>query len=345
MIFSLKRRSKLILALLCLSASLFSQSDDYSLSGPLYGKNYYLVHLPVYSFPGFSPRSGEEGDRYLSTAYTTLNEFVAYDEETAAIDYESSILDFSYKQRPADKLILGVDGRIISYYGGWADSVIESFHSLFGFPNAGRQYFDRDDVFADVDNRYGTDLTLDNSVIALGDTDLYGVWTFYEDRVLYLALAGALKLPTGNLNDCSGSGWADGGLQFLGEWDFSPKWALHFQQGFVIPGDWLGDIFFDVDSYSQYPVSQTFLALQYSPRSDWSFLSQFRINTSPISSDRSRYFTTIGEVNLFTLPQTAFQMGVKKAYGPWTLQFYFEEDPLTYEGADILLSLRLNRAF
>ncbi|MDC7224325.1 MAG: DUF3187 family protein [Spirochaetales bacterium] len=329
---------------LALLFPLHSQTEDYSLTGPLYGKNYYLPHLPVYSFPGFSPRSGQAGDSYISTAYTTLNEFVAYDTATAALDYESSILDLSYSYRWADDLIFGVEGRLIAYYGGFADSIIENFHSFFGFPNAGREYFDQNDLYIFMDNADGTDLTLESAVLALGDTDLSAVWTFYEEGLFHLALAGALKVPTGSLDSCTGSDWVDAGVQFLGEWTFRSRWSLHFQQGFVIPGDWLGSVLFDWDSYSESPVSQTFLALEFAPRSDWRLISQFRINTSPVSSDLTRTYTLWGDVSFFTLPQTALQIGVKKGFGDWTLQAYFEEDPLTYEGADILVSLRVNRA-
>jgi hypothetical protein len=324
---------------------LHGQSGESLIAGPIYSKNYYLPHLPVYSFPGFSPRSGQTGDQVLSAAYTTLNEFVVYSSEEVALDYESSILDISWQYRPADSLLLGVEGRLISYYSGLFDSVIETFHSFFGFANAGREIFDQNELYIYMDNLNGTDLILDEAVLALGDTDFFGVWTFYEESYLYLALAGALKLPTGSFDDCTGSDWVDGGVQFLGEWVFYPHLSLHFQQGFVIPGDWLGSVLFDCSSYSQNPVSQTLLGLQYTPRSDWSILTQFRINTSPVSSDKERYYVQWGTIYLFTLPQTSLLMGVKKAFGPWMVQVHFEEDSFTYEGADILAGVRLERAY
>jgi hypothetical protein len=320
-----------------------SADGDYVLTAPLYGRNYYLPHLPVYSFPGFSPRSGQTGDRYLSLSYTGLDEFVAYDTETAALDYESSLLEASYLFRPADNLILGADARVLSYYAGFADDVIEAFHSLFGFPNGGREFFPRNNLFIDLDNRLGADLALDEPLIAPGDTDLFLVWTFRETSALSLALAGALKLPTGSLGSLSGSGYADTGLQILGEWRFHPRWSLHLQEGMVLPGDWLIRGITGETGYAEKPQSQSYLALRYSPAEKWAVTAQFRINTSPISSDRVRVYSGLGEVALFTLPQTAFQLGVKKSFGDWILQCHFEEDPFTYEGADILVSARITK--
>ncbi|MBN2625305.1 MAG: DUF3187 family protein [Spirochaetales bacterium] len=321
---------------------LFADSE-YIMTAPLYGKNYYLPHLPVYSFPGFSPRSGRTGDRYLTLSYTGLDEFVAYDPETPALDYESSVLEASYHYRPGDRLILGADLRVISYYAGFMDNVIETFHSLFGFPNGGRELFPRNDLYINMDNRLGADLTQDKPLIAMGDTDLSLVWTFRETSELSLALAGALKLPTGSLETLSGSGYADTGLQILGEWRFHPRWSLHFQEGVVLPGDWMVRGLTGEPGYAEKPQSQSYLGLRFSPREDWAVIAQFRINTSPVSSDRVRVYSSLGEVTLFTLPQTAFQLGVKKTFGDWILQCHFEEDPFTYEGADILVSVGITK--
>ena len=126
-------RLRAALFFFCALLPLYGQ-EDYMLSGPLYGKNYYLPHLPVYSFPGFSPRSGQRGDRYLTAGYTGINEFVAYDEETTALDYESSVMEAGVSWRPQDRLLVGADLRLISYYGGFMDPLIESFHSIFDFP-------------------------------------------------------------------------------------------------------------------------------------------------------------------------------------------------------------------
>ena len=324
------RTFRLILLLLFLGyISLWSQEME--MAGLLYGKNYYLPYLPSYSFPGFSPRSGQQGEITLSLAYTGINDFTTYDNENRALDYEGSIVDLSLTWRPSDNLLLGVDGRLICYYGGFFDTIIEGWHGFFGLPNSSREYFGRNEIFVDVDNMSGQDLHITTPIISMGDTDLYALWTFYSASNLTLAAAGALKIPTGSLETGSGSEHVDGGVQLLGEWSFISSWTLHFQQGVVFPWN---------NSYTAFIQSQTFLGLEYQPFHNWSFILQTRINTSPISSDRYRTYQNLGTVPLFTLPQTSIQVGVKKSYDSWGWQIYFEEDPFTYEGSDILFSLR-----
>ena len=341
--FPVKKRLRPFFLFLLLALPLFSQTD-YGLSGPFYRKNFYLAHLPVYTFPGMSPRSGKSGESYLTIATTCVNEFVAYDLETEALDYESTILEGGYRYRISDELMVTADIRLISYYGGVFDPVIERFHSLFGFPNAGRELFDQNRLIIDLDNLDGKDISLDHRALSLGDTDLSGIWTFRERPSFVLAAAGSLKLPTGNLAQASGSGAADVGLQILGEWMIHPRWSFDWQQGVVFPGDWAASLLFGSDTYATRPVSQTTLALGFLPGPDWKILAQIEIETSPIRSGRFRTYSHLGTVRLFTLPQTAFLLGVKKSFGDWVMQVHFEEDPFTYEGADILLALRMTKA-
>lgn len=323
---------------LCLLFPLSSQEEN-KVSGPLYGKNYYLPHLQTYSFPGFSPQGGHEGEKSLSVAYYGINEFVGYDTENIALDYESSILEGSFTYRLEDNLMIGIDCRLISYYGGYMDTVIESWHSLFGFPNGGRENFDTNGLSVDLDNSGGRDGSLSDPVLSLGDTDLYALYTVKEATDYTLALAGAVKLPTGSYASLSGSDYLDLGVQFLGQWRFHKRWSVDLQQGFVFPGDVLLGVE-EEDGYASKIQSQTFLALQFNPRSDWAIISQFRVNTSPISSEKERYYSYIGIYPFFTLPQIGLQVGAKKSFGDWVVQGYFEEDPFTYEGVDILIAFR-----
>ena len=109
--------------------------------------------------------------------------------------------------------------------------------------------------------------------------------------------------------------------RFWGEWRFHPRWSLHFQEGVVLPGDWM----------VPGPHRRAWLCGKapipelpgpallpagglgcHCPVPDQYFSGQFRPGF--------RVYSSLGEVTLFTLPQTAFQLGVKKTFGDWILQ-------------------------
>ncbi len=313
-------------------------------SGPLYGRNFYLPHLPVYSFPGFSPRSGTAGDGSFSQGYTGVNELMAYNVEERAMDYESSILEGRFDYRLKDNLLLGFEARLIAYYPGFMDPVINWWHGLFNFPDEGRADFPNGEVYASIENRGGRNMALSGGSIFPGDTDLFCVWTFMEGRSLVLALAGALKVPTGSFSRGTGSGYPDGGLQILGEWCFHPRWSFHLHQGVVLPGDLVFGFWGD-GAYASRPQWQSFWGLEYRVLEGFSLLVQFRVNTSPIRSSRLLLKPLYGWIPIFTAVQNSLQLGFRKAWGDWAIQGYIEEDVCPHEGADILFSLRLSKSF
>lgn len=318
--------------------------EDIKYSGPLYGKNYYLPHLLIYSFPGFSPRTGEKGDITSSISYSGINEFLLYFKGEVRVDYESSVLESSFTYRVSDKLLIGTDIRLISYYGGFMDPVIDFWHDIFDFPGAGRSLYPSSDVDILIKNSSGNSPTLDGDSIYLGDTDIYGVWNIAEDIFYSVALAAAVKLPTGSFTYLTGSNYMDLGLQALGELYLGNRWVLGLQQGVVFPGEVILNRS-DEDTYASNIVSQTFLWVEFSPYKDLGFITQFRVNTSPISSTSLTNSQMFGDYYLFTLPQTSLIIGVKKYYKDLLLQLSLEEDPFTLEGVDVQWSFRATKAF
>lgn len=341
---TIRNTGAILLSIFFISSGSFlaCENTETCISGPLYGKNYYLPHLLTYSFPGFSPRAGKKKEKVLSVGYYGINEFLTYNEEEIAIDYESSILEGSLTFRLEEKLLLGLDLRLISYYGGFMDSVIEWWHSLGKFPNGDREFFPVNDVNVSVDNDNGRNLYMSKPSLSLGDTDVYCIWTVKEDFSYALAFAGAVKIPTGSFNNISGSGNTDVGIQILGEWCLNQFWSFHLQQGFVVPFD---SIFEVENKYASRIQSQSLFSIQFFPKKDWSIITQIKLNTSPISSNRDKTTDHLGTLSLFTLPQTSLQIGIKKAFDNTVCQIYIEEDPFTYEGVDILISFRLSQHF
>ncbi len=320
----------------------FTQLFSLNISGPLYGKNLYLPHLFNYSFPGYSPTIDNDDSISLSLQYYLINEFVNYTTENIALDYESSVIESNLSYKINNNILIGVDFRYFFYYGGFLDTIIEEFHYLFHLPNANRELYKRDSVIVDIDNRYGTDTHLYSNSHYSGDTDLTFLYNFYKSDNINLSILAALKLPTGALKKLTGTNFFDTGFQFLGEFNISKTISFGNQQGFVLPMD----ILFVPDKserYSTYIMYQSLYYLTLNIGNSTSIITQFRLNTSPIETFHYKNLYGIGYQRLFTLPQTTLLVGIKKQIGDFVFQAYIEEDPITFEGADVIFNLRVTK--
>lgn len=333
----------LILFLTAIYFTLWGNDENHiKYSGLLYGKNYYVPHLLTYSFPGFSPRKGNKGDISSSLTYSGINEFALYDKDEVALDYESSLLNSSFTYRLLDRFLIGADFGIISYYGGFMDPIIDIWHNIFNFPDAGREYYSNSELEVLIENSEGKNLTLDDEVIFLGDTDLYGIWNIKENKNYSASIATVIKLPTGSYKYLTSSGYIDLGIQVLAEFYKINNLVIGFQQGLVFPGDVILQLD-NNDNYASRIQSQTFLSLQYYPNNKIGLITQFRINSSPIRSDKIKINNFLGNYTYFTLPQTSLILGIKKYFGSLLTEVSIEEDLLTYEGVDIQFSFRVSK--
>lgn len=314
-------------------------SSSFLYGDTLYGKNLYVPHLLNYSFPGFNPLPGKQGESSISAAYYGVNEFLSYNSNEMAMDYESSVIETSLTYRPLNNLLLGADIRFISYYGGFMDPVIELWHKIFNFPNGERHYFDQNSNYILLESDGYQNVELEEAVFAPGDMDLYSVWTIlYGDFTL--AFASAIKIPIGNIDTFTGSGTTDLGIQVLSNYKLNKRFSLDLQQGVVFPLNLMDS---NANGYSTNIQFQTLFSFTVSFLEKWKFINQFKIHTSPISYDRYKTTDVLGTMILYTLPQFIYQIGVKKDFYPWSVQFYIEEDPFTYEGVDILINFRITK--
>lgn len=322
--------------------SLFSQS-----LGPLEGKNLYLPHLPYYSFPNRSPRIEDEGIGITTQLYW-INEFYLWGlpsggkEQLAlvpdpdyyiAMDYESLVVEQGICLQDPQWGRINLDFRVLGYFQGIGDPFIEAFHDFWGVPNAGREYFQQNRLFLDLWGTSGPYPSLYSTKWLLGDVDIS-----YQREIHWLhhwdiSWTGALKIPMGDTLGLGGSGSLDLGLQLAGLRNWN-RFSLHLQTGLVWPLHLL-----NYDTAHGRLSSQTMIGLEFRPSQDWAILAQVHLITSPQSSIVERHTTLPVELWAYQSLQTDIKLGVRHRRGPWMFQFYFEEDPITYEGADIILNL------
>ena len=351
----------LIPAFVCLPVAAESASEAVFSSGPLKGALLDPPHQIYYAFPGFSARDGTTSGYRLGGSACYSNEFRGYlfnpeaevfdddgrfastrrAEELTAMDYEALVLELDGSMPLGESLRIGLSSRLYFYYGGFLDPVIEGFHGLFGLANASREFFPRGNSYVDIANTRGVRIELDQGGVLLGDTALYWIWTFYESREIAWGLAGALEFPTGRAGTPAGNGYLDTGAQLLFEYAFNPRVVVHLQQGVVVPGELL----VPGTNAAPFPISQSLIGVEWVPYAGWSLLGQSRIHTSAIASDESLNHAIFSGARQFEMPVTSLQFGLRRSIDSWRFQLYLEEDALTHEGPDFVLSLSVEQTF
>ena len=342
--------------LLTLFLVVFIEHSHMHAFGPLRGKLLDAPHQIYYSFPGFSASDGLDRSVRTRAQFYYMNEFRGYafdpddenldDEgrfsdserakELTAMDFEALVLDGTLSFPFGHAHRMGLSLRFYAYYGGFLDSAIEGFHSAFNLPNASREYFHQGETAVSIKNDRGVTIELEGPGVLPGDMELFGIWTFSENRRTVWGLAWALELPTGKKGTPGGNGYADIGAQLLYEHRVGESFVLHLQQGFVVPGEL---IFRAGGDAKPLLISQSLAALEWLCSDTWSVLGQIRVHTSPLTSRAPLNHSLFPGPDQFEMPVTALQMGFRRSYDTWDLQVYLEQDFLTHEGPDILLSV------
>ena len=311
--------------------------------GPLLGKNLFIPFLLHYNFPSLPASSGERYDLqyHLSLYYTNDVDYADNDGSwhkvkrdyirgNIARDYESLAVELGLAYNFLKQLQVGIDMRMYSYYGGFLDIIIETFHGIFGFPNAGREFFLQNKLYINIPNDNGITMFLDQPAVSFGDIDLWGKWTFFENGRVSLGILGAFKLPTGRLAALSGSDYPDAAIGLLLDFRALQYITLFAQAGAVFPFN------------KSYTMFNGMAGLEFHPWKLWSIIAQMNFKTSPISnsewnSAHGAYFRD------YSLMQGNFLLGAVYRNRNFRLQFYLEEDAINHQGTDITFNITFSR--
>ena len=237
---------KVIAYSLCLTAfPAFSQSP---VAGPFMQRDQFPVRM---LFLGLRPEAGtllSLGSRqwavrfdYANTYASTLpvgDTLIAGDYYQAAppneyrlfVDTETLRVSVDLDWRLASRLQIGMTLPFMKYSGGFLDGMVEGFHRLFNLSNGGREWTARNDhgVFV-VRNRRFWIKSAAAAPFQSGDLVLRMKTPLYHSAgVLDLALAGAVKLPTGNLEALTGSGGTDIQVALFATWWLAKNMAVHY---------------------------------------------------------------------------------------------------------------------
>jgi hypothetical protein len=307
-----------------ITTPLMSLEDAGLNKGPLFSNNLYPFYLPFINlFPEGARTLGEGNNRmilhdnYANTFNLDLDGLG--DGFQLDMDVENTRLTLSYDYGFTDRIDLGIDLPYLVQYGGVFDRLIEWYHLLFGFPNAGRGYVDRNLYHLRVINENGTWIDMEDPSHGFGDVTIRSKISLLSlpQHGFHAAIQPALKIPTGKEDALFSSGRPDWALNLLLEKSWE-RVALYWNSGWMHVEQPEGlDVFpFRQDLFS-YMGSVEWIA---GPR--WSFFLQADGNTTPYKNGHRRMDKHTG----------AFHIGFKHVVSSgWVLQVNFEEEFLSFD--------------
>ena len=162
------------------------------------------------------------GDRLIADDYYRA---APADEYRLFVDTESLRLSVDVDWPLASRLQIGATMPFLKHGGGFLDGVVEGFHGMLNLSNGGREWSPRNDygVFV-LRNRRFWIRSVESAGFRPGDLVVRMKTPMYRDgEKLVMALAGAVKLPTGDLETLTGSGGWDIQAALYATW--RPGWS------------------------------------------------------------------------------------------------------------------------
>lgn len=140
--------------------------------------------------------------------------------EQVFFDGETQRVVFAYKQGLVDGVEWGFDIPWISHSGGVLDRFVESWHSLLGLSQKGRDKYPRNKLLYAYQRNGNTQLDMTESGSGIGDIRVKGGWQIQKANTTTgsnIALRALLSLPTGDSRRLMGSGGLDAAVWLSAE--------------------------------------------------------------------------------------------------------------------------------
>lgn len=143
------------------------------------------------------------------------------DTEKIRMDGETTVMTIGMRYGLTDRLQIGFDLPWISHSEGSLDSFIQNWHDFFGLPNGDRDNLPDDNLNYSYEGGHGDSFLLDRQTSGLADIKMFLAWQWLAENDLAVSLHGALKAPTGEADDLTGSGAWDAALALSAQRDFA----------------------------------------------------------------------------------------------------------------------------
>ena len=214
--------------------------------------------------------------------------------------------------------------------GGSLDSLVESWHELFGLPNGSRDRLPEDALLIEYRAGESTLLRVEDDSSGLADLPLaFGYQLTASDQGAVAAWL-TLKVPTGKAEDLTGSGAVDVAVSLAGERQLSERWQLFGQANVAWLGE--GDVLADL----QQDFAGSLLAgATWNAWRSLELTAQLEANTAVLDTGTD----LDGDAVVLTLG------GRYRTNSGWAWDFGFSEDLQIDASPDIVFVLGVQRAF
>lgn len=159
--------------------------------------------------------------------------------EVFRLDGESTRLAFTYQRGLWNRLDIGIEVPYVWHQSGSLDSIIESWHDFFSFPDGPRSIREQDQLeFFYADSQQNL-IDISNNAHGIGDVRVVAGWQLSTSENRSTALRLGIKLPTGSGDELLGSGGTDLSLALASDYDNlwgNPKTSGFYRASLTILG-------------------------------------------------------------------------------------------------------------
>jgi hypothetical protein len=245
--------------------------------------------------------------------------------EKLFVDGESDALDLTYENALARRWRYRFSAPIIHDSGGFLDSVVDTWHELFGLNRGNRPFYPK----KRMDYSYsGQGMThLGRPQTGFGDLAADVGWYAVDDARRTLSIWGGLKAPTGSVVHLTSDGAWDGALWAHAATRRS-KWQFAAELGVAQP---FGDEIFAGNAHRSSAFAR-FAATRVTG-SAWSMRAQLDGQTGHVAGSDLRFLG----------PSLQLTVGaVRRLAGRWRMQMGFAEDAAVNTAPDITFFLGIH---
>jgi len=137
--------------------------------------------------------------------------------ESLYLDGETSRLELRFRVGIGARMEVGIELPVVQHQAGRLDSVINSWHSMFGLPRGHRPDREQDVLDFQYSDAADQMINVSSSSNGMGDARLFGGWQLHSTDRHQLALRFGAKFPTGDSSELHGSGGTDLSLGIAGD--------------------------------------------------------------------------------------------------------------------------------
>jgi hypothetical protein len=152
------------------------------------------------------------------------------------LDMEITELNFRYKRIIKDAFEFDIDIPVLIIGGGFMDGFLEDYHSMFGFPDYGRNRRPDNEFLYEV-RRDGDLIIQGESGIRLGDIRLSLKKPLITSDGFGLSVKGDIELPLGSGKKGYSNGSMDAGVSALLDKKITDSIMTYINIGAIFPGD------------------------------------------------------------------------------------------------------------